>query len=430
MSIEEKAKAYDKAYKKVAVRFGFNIADEIFPELKESEDERVRKEIIDFIYDKTDTYELREKSNSWLEKQGDKDKLIQELGEYKVKYTQEVLEKHLKTINKDDERLRKTTIAFLKDFAEQGYENAVECIDWLEKHEQKPTDKVEPKFNFKVSQWIVATGKCVYLIAKIDGFNVTLVDTNGDEYVFDTSSLNDAHEWTIQDAKDGDVLEFGDHGRLVTGILSFVNKTTGKVDVSCLLEGDKFKIGVFYNLDTVKPHPATKEQRSLLFQKMREAEYEWDAEKKELKRIEQKPAWSEDSSKELSFSLQIQAYLNTASDELYAKGKPLYSERRLEDIHKCMLMWQKLHNAYFYQKSAWSEEDEDRLDIIFERIERGLIVDKDDIDRLKSLRPQSTWKPSDEQMLSLERASNSLVSKEDTLILGKLLEQLKKLREE
>lgn len=35
--------------------------------------------------------------------------------------------------NKDDERLRKTAIAFLKDFAEQGYENAVECIDWLEK---------------------------------------------------------------------------------------------------------------------------------------------------------------------------------------------------------------------------------------------------------------------------------------------------------
>ena len=32
----------------------------------------------------------------------------------------------------DDERLRKTTIAFLKDYADKGYENAVECIDWLE----------------------------------------------------------------------------------------------------------------------------------------------------------------------------------------------------------------------------------------------------------------------------------------------------------
>ena len=69
-----------------------------------------------------------------LEKQRDKDKLIQELGEYKVKYTQEVLEKYINSMsNKDDERLRKTAIAFLKDFAEQGYENAVECIDWLEK---------------------------------------------------------------------------------------------------------------------------------------------------------------------------------------------------------------------------------------------------------------------------------------------------------
>lgn len=51
-----------------------SIAEYIFPELKESEDERIRKEIIDFIYDKTDTYELREKSNSWIawiEKQGE-----------------------------------------------------------------------------------------------------------------------------------------------------------------------------------------------------------------------------------------------------------------------------------------------------------------------------------------------------------------------
>ena len=34
--------------------------------------------------------------------------------------------------------------------------------------------------------------------------------------------------------------------------------------------------------------PATKEQRDLLFQKMKEAGYEWDADKKELKKIEQK----------------------------------------------------------------------------------------------------------------------------------------------
>ena len=77
-----------------------------------------------------------------LEKQRDKDKLIQELGEYKVKYTQEVSEKCINSMsNKDDERLRKTAIAFLKDFAEQGYENAVECIDWLEKQCKKSSWK-------------------------------------------------------------------------------------------------------------------------------------------------------------------------------------------------------------------------------------------------------------------------------------------------
>ena len=133
------------------------------PELKESEDEKMRKALIKYfgeLCDWNDVYGYQ--VVSWLEKQGKKDKLIQELGEYKIKYTQEVLEKHINSMsNTDDERLRKTTIAFLKNFAEQGYENAVECIDWLEKQREKPqgksaveaikeekvdtTNKVEPK---------------------------------------------------------------------------------------------------------------------------------------------------------------------------------------------------------------------------------------------------------------------------------------------
>ena len=79
MTMEQKAKAYDEAFEKAkkwhkAFVMGQNYPaadikvsyEAIFPELKESEDERIRKEIIGFIYDKTDTYELREKSNSWL----------------------------------------------------------------------------------------------------------------------------------------------------------------------------------------------------------------------------------------------------------------------------------------------------------------------------------------------------------------------------
>ena len=148
LSINEKAKAYDEALKKAIAahkdedRHLKATLERIFPELKESDDEKIRRWIIDDIRYNINSEPLNnseykkkaEKAIAWLENQRDKDKLIQELGEYKVKYTQEVLEKYINSMsNKDDERLRKTTIDFLKDFVEQGYENAVECIDWLEK---------------------------------------------------------------------------------------------------------------------------------------------------------------------------------------------------------------------------------------------------------------------------------------------------------
>ena len=138
---KEKAEAYDKAIERAKKLYGNGIAEEIFPELKESDDERIRRWIINDIrynmnnepLNNSEYKKKAEKAIAWLEKQRDKDKLIQELGEYKVKYTQEILEKYITSMsNKDDERLRKTTIAFLKDFVEKGYENAVECIDWLE----------------------------------------------------------------------------------------------------------------------------------------------------------------------------------------------------------------------------------------------------------------------------------------------------------
>jgi hypothetical protein len=116
------------------------------------------KAAIENCYDENNP--LRKVLVAWLEKQGDKDKLIQELGEYKVKYTQEVLEKHINSMsNEDNERLRKTTIAFLKDFADKGYENAVECIDWLEK-------QGEQKHKFNIGD-IISNGQVVYRVDNI-----------------------------------------------------------------------------------------------------------------------------------------------------------------------------------------------------------------------------------------------------------------------
>lgn len=153
MTEKEKAKAYNEALKKASVahkdedRHLKATLERIFPELKKSEDERIREALIALLKDDDSAIapgfnETKEQELAWLEKQKDKNKLIQELGEYKVKYTQEVLEKYINNMsNKDDERLRNTAIAFLKDFAEQGYENAVECIDWLEKQDySSPTN--------------------------------------------------------------------------------------------------------------------------------------------------------------------------------------------------------------------------------------------------------------------------------------------------
>ena len=70
----------------------------IIPELKESWDERIRKELIKETKGSEERlFEVvtNEEFIAWLEKQGGKDKLIKELGEYKVKYTQEVLSQQL-----------------------------------------------------------------------------------------------------------------------------------------------------------------------------------------------------------------------------------------------------------------------------------------------------------------------------------------------
>lgn len=155
----------------------------------------------------------------------------------------------------------------------------------IDPHFGKPIDKIEPKFDFSVGQWIVATGKRIYLITKIDGFNVTLIDVDGNEYVFDTSSLEDAHLWTIQDAKDGDVL-IEDSCIFIIQKLGD-NSTAAKTYCTLYNDGD-FNDGsiLYFDIDSTKP--ATKEQRDTLERAMADAGWEFDFEKKELKKIKLK----------------------------------------------------------------------------------------------------------------------------------------------
>ena len=97
------------------------------------------------------------------------------------------------------------------------------------------------------------------------------------------------HLWTIEDAKAGDVLSAEDKDKIFiyNGKLDLRGRVCAYCGIYKTHDGLLFTKCAIGNYFTYKePHPATKEQRDTLFAKMKEAGYEWDAEKKELKKIE------------------------------------------------------------------------------------------------------------------------------------------------
>ena len=260
-----------------------SILDDIFPELKESEDERIRKELLDYLDERrviempTDT-SVKEEWISWLEKQGEqKQHLELKAGHWYLCHQAYCERADILTV-KEGEMFKCEKDGIVKGLIIKEPEKYFREIS-------TPSDKVEPKF--KVGDWIVEQRE--------DEQNyVWHIDRIENEYYYENVGgikINFAdkycHLWTISDVKDGDILEFADHGRIVIGIVIHVNKVTRKVDVNCLLEGNNFKLGNYYAFDTINPHPATKEQRDILFQKIEKARYKWDVNKKELIRYEQ-----------------------------------------------------------------------------------------------------------------------------------------------
>ena len=166
---------------------------------------------------------------------------------------------------------------------------------------------------------------------------------------------------------------------------------------------------------SINIHPATKEQRDLLFQKMKEAGYEWDAEKLELKRIES-AEWSEDDQSDFN---ELSSFIL----ETY----------RTEDASR-LIIWLKSLKDRVQPQQEWSEEDEIMLRrCISATFDHGYLKE---CDWLKSIRPHNTWKPSDEQIKVCKEVYADILSAKGFDLgtvngeLNRLEEQLKKLREE
>jgi hypothetical protein len=256
LSIEEKAKRYDNIIKKANKMHYDNCEacqmciEELIPELAENEDERIRKALIRY-FTLSDEHAYNEACGvsykdivAWLEKQGEQ------------KTTEEY------------------NITGIKSKHAQGKlgEMIKRKLEMEKQGEQNPTDNAEPKF--KQGDWIVFNGLVLYIKQVVKGYYLTTSKggiTNGYDWNID----NAARLWTIQDAKNGDVLYALPTESNKPFIFIFDNidalgfiKSYYKYDSEYGLKEDKH---LFIGSVRGKYLPATKEQCDLLLQKMKEA---------------------------------------------------------------------------------------------------------------------------------------------------------------
>lgn len=274
--------------------------ENIFPELKEkeSEDERIRRAIIAYISHDQHCEVSNADMIAWLEKQSE-----QKLNPYSG--TSFEYNGHIWGMCARDNGVEilfdgelKAFLSLEKSFIYPIYpkpdldnKSDIEAI----KENVDNNNKVKPKFregNYIVPRNI--TSLKIWKVINIDEdgyYSIQSIANPEDDKVYHVPAFfleRDYRLWTIQDTKDGDVLVNGSN----IFIFHFLNDT--RLMGYCHVNTDN---GRFYDdigknecfclIDAVAT-PATKEQCNLLFQKMKEAEYEWDAEKKELKKIEPK----------------------------------------------------------------------------------------------------------------------------------------------
>jgi len=202
-------------------------------------------------------------------------------------------DRELAESNSEDERIRKSLI---RNFTNQHSSNfptadgftREQILAWLEKQGEPSLEVIhEPKF--KKGHWIVSHyNNDVVCIQSNDKkyYNLLLLDGYHEKLSIDYVDRN-FHLWSIDDAKDGDVLATSNY----IYIFNSIDKETETVAYYCLMKksDEYFSFGDYKIHDEIlNSIPATKKQRNLLFQKMKESGYEWNADKKELNTIESK----------------------------------------------------------------------------------------------------------------------------------------------
>lgn len=478
LSIEEKAKRYDEAIELAKDSFnypdypGFIRADVVFPELKESEDEKIRKSLIDMLKNDEKCY-LKE--IAWLEKQGKKE-WSKEMGSLCLEacsllraYSEEI------PYNSPLGQKIKRVEAFLGDlyheaFYPSTYNPRPDIIspEWSDKDEtiikimcnegnlkpseiqwlsnlcyrvkqQKPDNKIEPKFKIEEGKWYVCIsqfGNCIEgRVYKATSYS-RIMDDFGTEYDMHSDAYKYFRLWTIQDAKDGDVLYTSSTASHETFIFKGIDENGNAKCHFAYDSEDGFREGKYHFIGSAtKCKPATKEQRDTLFAKMKKAGYEWDAEKKELKKIEDESYWGKEDKEMINNIIDYMTPMPIFFESTNGKSGKEYTQEFVKNATNWL---ESLKEKVQRPRQEWNEKDSLYYDDISEILINLLHsetanINKDavqkDLDWLKSLIPKSHWKPTNEQISMVTRVCNNLHMKnsDDAKGMNKLLSQLERL---
>lgn len=376
-TIEEKAKRYDEAYKVAESihRFSSNPAEikrmeEIFPSLKEYEGERIRNVLIGWINLESsisfgDTFDgfSKEQILAWLEKQG---KPV-EINPTEFDLQLNKLLKQFETLPKEE--LINSLNFYLNVVQNNGTykekkqcekpqgKSAVGAINEEKVDNQncvKPSIKDEPKF--RVGDWCIDNEDgTIFQIVKVLDNSYKYRTNEGKEYSCTHYSLElDARLWTISDARDGDVLVASDGSIfLFAGIVDCACKYYAALATDDYVKINKEAKGGYWETSRAV-YPATKEQHDKLEKSMADAGYSFDFEKKELKKIKQKPPIVNFKARDWDVSKVDGKIYNTKFME-----EPLTNQKRRLEIEKAAMSATGIieQEEWFIKGAEWSDKN-------------------------------------------------------------------------
>ena len=246
----------------------------------ESEDEKIRKAIVEFfeLQDDNTTYSFIPKKNilAWLKKQGKCENIWKPSKEQinaLTHFIRSVGESGYASPYDQNTKLLYSLLTDLQQVLQkQDEQNHVNDTDEDIVEAVKRTsilDLVEPKFH--EGNWVVQKNSGVYKVIEICKSWYEVIDFEDNHYSISFDKEHMCHLWSINDAKDGDILACNG------SIFIFKEEyMAGKPTAYCGLINGVFHVSSLSCWTNEKCYPATKEQQDLLFSKMKASGWSWN----------------------------------------------------------------------------------------------------------------------------------------------------------